>query len=230
MIDLSVDGQEALDQPRKRAAVGDGISAGSGSPYRDRDSSPPPRRSKVRPKSAPLRLSPDTDDLAQEMFDIQRPSVRGKRQLWTPNDGPLTRASFVDPPNIAAIQDQRSSTKQLQYEDWKAPSSVVNGRRQTEDESDAPSPGRSKPIPKPCREVTKGVDGRYVCTWIGCTEESFARKCEWGKHMDKHDRPYKCPVDDEKMPSFTCSGRLLRIQQEIHGPQSGEVFLDLIMQ
>jgi len=51
------------------------------------------------------------------------------------------------------------------------------------DESDAPSPGRSRPIPKPDREVTKGEDGRFVCTWAGCTEEvkSFNRKCEWSK-------------------------------------------------
>ena len=51
------------------------------------------------------------------------------------------------------------------------------------EESDAPSPGRSKPIPKPDREVTKGEDGRFVCSWTGCTEEvrSFNRKCEWSK-------------------------------------------------
>lgn len=51
------------------------------------------------------------------------------------------------------------------------------------EESDAPSPGRSKPIPKPDREVTKGEDGRFVCSWAGCTEEirSFNRKCEWSK-------------------------------------------------
>jgi hypothetical protein len=51
------------------------------------------------------------------------------------------------------------------------------------EESDAPSPGRSKPIPKPDREVTKGEDGRYVCNWAGCTEDvrSFNRKCEWSK-------------------------------------------------
>ena len=51
------------------------------------------------------------------------------------------------------------------------------------EESDAPSPGRSKPIPKPDRQVTKGDDGRFVCNWTGCTEEirSFNRKCEWSK-------------------------------------------------
>ncbi len=53
----------------------------------------------------------------------------------------------------------------------------------TKEEEDPPSPGRSKPIPKPDREVTKGDDGRFVCTWVGCTEDvrSFNRKCEWSK-------------------------------------------------
>lgn len=54
---------------------------------------------------------------------------------------------------------------------------------QHKEESDPPSPGRSKPIPKPDREVTKGPDGRFVCEWPNCTEEvrSFNRKCEWSK-------------------------------------------------
>jgi len=53
----------------------------------------------------------------------------------------------------------------------------------SKEDSDAPSPGRSKPIPKPDREVTKGDDGRFVCTWVGCTEDvrAFNRKCEWSK-------------------------------------------------
>jgi hypothetical protein len=92
------------------------------------------------------------------------------------------------------------------------------------EESDAPSPGRSKPIPKPDREVTKGDDGRFLCNWAGCTEEvrSFNRKCEWSKHMDKHDRPYKCPAEGcEKLPGFTYSGGLLRHQREVHNLHGG---------
>lgn len=48
------------------------------------------------------------------------------------------------------------------------------------DQSEAPSP-RSKPIPKPDREVTKDHNGRFVCLWETCTEEvrNFGRKCEW---------------------------------------------------
>jgi len=48
------------------------------------------------------------------------------------------------------------------------------------EESDAPSP-RSKPVPKPDRMVTKDENGRFYCTWPGCTEDvrDFGRKCEW---------------------------------------------------
>lgn len=49
------------------------------------------------------------------------------------------------------------------------------------DEEEAPSPGRSKPVPKPDREITKDINGRFYCNWPGCTEEvkDFNRKCEW---------------------------------------------------
>ncbi|KAM3079410.1 hypothetical protein ACMFMG_005841 [Clarireedia jacksonii] len=92
------------------------------------------------------------------------------------------------------------------------------------DEEDAPSPGRSKPVPKPDREVTKDANGRYYCAWPGCTEEvrDFNRKCEWSKHMDKHDRPYRCKeVGCEKLPGFTYSGGLLRHEREVHGKHGG---------
>lgn len=43
------------------------------------------------------------------------------------------------------------------------------------------TPSRMKAIPKPDREVTKNMDGKYVCSWVGCTEDirEFGRKCEW---------------------------------------------------
>jgi hypothetical protein len=113
MRDLSEDDQAAGDQPRKRAAVGDGISAGSASPYRERDSSasPPPRRSKARPTSGTFATS---DQEKQDMFETQRPYV-GKRQLWSPDQDILpARAAYVDPANVASIQAQKSRQQVLQ--------------------------------------------------------------------------------------------------------------------
>ncbi|KAK3350693.1 hypothetical protein B0H65DRAFT_96251 [Neurospora tetraspora] len=87
----------------------------------------------------------------------------------------------------------------------------------------APS-GRIKPIPKPVRQATKNAEGKFVCMWPGCAEDvkEFGRKCEWNKHMDKHDRPYKCgAVGCEKLPGFTYSGGLLRHEREVHGKHGG---------
>jgi hypothetical protein len=45
----------------------------------------------------------------------------------------------------------------------------------------------------------------------------FRRRCEWNKHMDKHERPYKCTEPGcEKLQGFTYSGGLLRHQREVH--------------
>lgn len=40
---------------------------------------------------------------------------------------------------------------------------------------------RTKCIPKPDREVHKQADGKFYCTFAGCTDEIqvFNRKCEW---------------------------------------------------
>ncbi|KAK3684736.1 hypothetical protein B0T22DRAFT_481772 [Podospora appendiculata] len=93
-----------------------------------------------------------------------------------------------------------------------------------EDSPTASTPQRIKAIPKPDREITKNAEGKYVCSWQGCTEDvrEFGRKCEWNKHMDKHDRPYKCAVEGcEKLPGFTYSGGLLRHEREVHGKHGG---------
>ena len=43
------------------------------------------------------------------------------------------------------------------------------------------SPGRSKPVPKPDRPITKDANGRFFCDWPNCNEQvkDFGRKCEW---------------------------------------------------
>lgn len=47
--------------------------------------------------------------------------------------------------------------------------------------------------------------------------ETFTRACEWNKHMDKHERPYKCLEHGcERLLGFTYSGGLLRHNREVH--------------
>lgn len=42
------------------------------------------------------------------------------------------------------------------------------------------------------------------------------------KHMDKHERPYRCPAAGcENLPGFTYSGGLLRHEREVHGKHGG---------
>ncbi|TVY45744.1 EST/SMG-like protein [Lachnellula occidentalis] len=107
MRDVSEDSHER-DQPRKRAAVGDGISAGSASPAREASASPLPRRSKARPTSAPGPGGSEIELRQPSMFDAQRPQHIGKKQLWNPDqDTPLPRGTF-DPSNVASIQAQKS--------------------------------------------------------------------------------------------------------------------------
>lgn len=99
-------------------------------------------------------------------------------------------------------------------------------------ESKDPSPGvgspssasRIRPIPKPDRDVAKQSDGKFHCPLSDCREDlrAFSRKCEWNKHMDKHERPYRCPADGcENLPGFTYSGGLLRHEREVHGMHGG---------
>ncbi|OTB09265.1 hypothetical protein M426DRAFT_135405 [Hypoxylon sp. CI-4A] len=78
--------------------------------------------------------------------------------------------------------------------------------------------------PKVERAIVKDQQGRYVCEFAGCTDEIkvFLRKCEWTKHMDKHDRPYKCLEPGcEKLSGFTYSGGLTRHEKEVHGKRGG---------
>lgn len=104
MRDLS---DEAADgQPRKRAALGDGISAGSASPFRDSSASPPPSR---RPKARPISASygSPSGENERDMHDIPRPAG-ARKQLWTESDAPLPRSSVVDTSNIASVQVQKA--------------------------------------------------------------------------------------------------------------------------
>lgn len=50
-----------------------------------------------------------------------------------------------------------------------------------EDSDAATTSARSKCIPKPDRDVQKQADGKFYCTFPGCTEDTqvFGRKCEW---------------------------------------------------
>ncbi|KAJ5291674.1 hypothetical protein N7478_000925 [Penicillium angulare] len=69
------------------------------------------------------------------------------------------------------------------------------------------------------RDPPKNTENQIYCDHPDCHEAppTFRRPCEWNKHMDKHDRPYKCfEPGCDKIQGFTYSGGLLRHQREVH--------------
>jgi hypothetical protein len=72
-------------------------------------------------------------------------------------------------------------------------------------------------------EPPRDDSGKMICRFQNsCGGITFERKCEWSKHMDKHERPYKCQASGcEKLQGFTYSGGLLRHQREVHKMHGG---------
>ncbi|KIX05361.1 uncharacterized protein Z518_06233 [Rhinocladiella mackenziei CBS 650.93] len=69
------------------------------------------------------------------------------------------------------------------------------------------------------RAPPRNEHGQMYCDHINCRgrSQTFKRVCEWNKHMDRHERPYKCrEAGCELNPGFTYSGGLLRHQREVH--------------
>ncbi|KAJ4984851.1 C2H2 transcription factor [Stagonosporopsis vannaccii] len=75
---------------------------------------------------------------------------------------------------------------------------------------------------KRAEEPPRNQEAKMICKHQECSGLTFDRKCEWSKHMDKHDRPYKCLVKGcEKLQGFTYSGGLLRHEREVHKMHGG---------
>jgi hypothetical protein len=69
------------------------------------------------------------------------------------------------------------------------------------------------------QEPPRNAKDEIYCNHEECEANppTFRRRCEWNKHMDKHERPYKCTESGcEKLQGFTYSGGLLRHQREVH--------------
>ncbi|KAF2721937.1 hypothetical protein K431DRAFT_194534, partial [Polychaeton citri CBS 116435] len=83
----------------------------------------------------------------------------------------------------------------------------------------------SRQVPRTIKRSDPPVnhDNKYICDFADeCRGITFDRKCEWSKHMDKHDRPYRCPHPQcAKLQGFTYSGGLLRHEREVHDKHGG---------
>jgi hypothetical protein len=81
--------------------------------------------------------------------------------------------------------------------------------------------GRMPGALRRARALPRNKDGEIICDHPNCRDNgnnmTFKRVCEWNKHMDRHERPYKChEAGCELNPGFTYSGGLLRHQREVH--------------
>jgi hypothetical protein len=113
-VDMQDISDEAAEEslPRKRAALGDGISAGSGSPFRDSSPSSSPRRSKARPASGQFDSTSDTDNFQRNMQDTLGRPPTTKRQLWQEGQPSLSKSAFNDPSNYASVAAQKVRSQQ----------------------------------------------------------------------------------------------------------------------
>ncbi|KAJ5737323.1 uncharacterized protein N7483_002448 [Penicillium malachiteum] len=66
----------------------------------------------------------------------------------------------------------------------------------------------------------KNAENQIYCDHPDCdgTKPTFRRPYEWNTHMDKHERPYKCPDLECKWATkgFTYPGGLVRHRQDAH--------------
>ncbi len=91
------------------------------------------------------------------------------------NELASTVATFTTP------HPQFVDTSEPQLELPIVPTAATTTSTSKEDSPTATTPQRIKAIPKPDREVTRNLEGKFICTWPGCAEEpkEFTRKCEW---------------------------------------------------
>ena len=63
-------------------------------------------------------------------------------------------------------------------------------------------------------------NGKYRCTWEGCTEKPMNRKCDYDEHVDTHVRPFTCSQEECKLHAFSRHYVLIRHKRSVHGIDS----------
>ncbi|KAF9629221.1 putative c2h2 transcription factor protein [Lasiodiplodia theobromae] len=102
------------------------------------------------------------------------------------------------------------------------PQHPIRESSEEQDRYDGYTP-RGKYSHKRTEDPPRNTEGKMICNFSpDCHGIIFERKCEWSKHMDKHDRPYVCRHKGcEKLQGFTYSGGLLRHEREVHKMHGG---------
>lgn len=153
---------------------------------------PSSSNSALMPSTTAFSSYPPLDNIS-EMHDPRAPYMveqeRAYNQMSDPNAYDHHHDPHQDQPRYPTPPPPLSENPyNAQQATGETPDSRMEMPMEQKSESDAPSPGRSKPVPKPDREVTKDANGRFYCSWAGCTEETkdFGRKCEWRYVFKSH--------------------------------------------
>lgn len=141
--------------------------------------------SALMPSTTAFSSYPPLDNMS-EMHDPRAPYMVEQERAYNQMSDPHAYDHHHDPqqdqPRYPTPPPPLSENPyNAQQATGETPDSRMEMPMEQKSESDAPSPGRSKPVPKPDREVTKDANGRFYCSWAGCTEDvkDFGRKCEW---------------------------------------------------
>ncbi|KAH8725915.1 hypothetical protein GQ44DRAFT_615096 [Phaeosphaeriaceae sp. PMI808] len=184
------------------------------------------------PEASPLHLNTTfgfpydtfnmTSPIPQDSVSMQLPgipikhertsSIHSNSNMPTPVSlgprSPMLSPTSVDRPSIATSPNTHSRN--------------ISEDRSSLDRDDEDGTLRKNYSFKRAEEPPRNQDGKMLCIHQECAGISFDRKCEWSKHMDKHDRPYKCNFKGcEKLQGFTYSGGLLRHEREVHKLHGG---------
>jgi hypothetical protein len=128
-------------------------------------------------------------------------TTRPKTSLSTATDDVLTPPNSTKPRYAMPIPQLSGTNAQSQSQ----PQPQFQTRSATAVRRPSPAPRNSR--------------NELICVHDECKEKNviFRRLCEWNKHMDRHERPYKCSHPNcQNALGFTYSGGLMRHQREVH--------------
>jgi hypothetical protein len=130
---------------------------------------------------------------------------------------PVSPPSDTDPAYNISTSPDTKTIAHIVMADGLAPSALADTTTTT---ITTTTPIKVQGAFRRARSPPRNEHGQMFCDHVNCrgkNHQTFKRVCEWNKHMDRHERPYKCRESGcELNPGFTYSGGLLRHQREVH--------------
>ena len=167
-----------------------------------------------------LEISPINGPNYSPNIDIPTPTrqFRGPRQALFTNFPPSNMG--VNEPYPLSPQSERHRSISIPTSGSPLNSLITSPVMSTsQSPHNSESSTRQRVSVQRMQEPPRNDKDEIYCNHEECVTDPpvFRRRCEWNKHMDKHERPYKCTeAGCEKLQGFTYSGGLLRHQREVH--------------